>query len=163
MKTRLYVMFLFVAFLLGGCTTRIFDFTIVSTKNVDLSKMGTYERGRQRVEGEDYVYWILDIPLGIPNLKEAIDRAIEVTPGAVALVDGVAYSKFWWALLVARSSYVVEGTPIIDPALVSLDKSYMGKYNVCRLDKEGNVKEIKAITEDEYEEMKSKIVASKYR
>ena len=125
--------------------------------------MGTYERGRDRVEGEDYVYWILDIPLGVPNLKEAIDRAIEATPGAVALVDGVAYSKFWWALLVARSSYVVEGTPIVDPALVSLDVSYLGTYNLCKLDKDGNVKEIKTITEDEYEEMKSKIVASKYR
>lgn len=102
----------------AGCTTRIVDFTTISTKNVDWSKAETFSRAPSRVEGRDMAHLIIFIPTGVPNMKEAIDRAIESVPGGVALVDGVVYSKFWWIPYVyGRTSYVVEGTPLIDPAL----------------------------------------------
>jgi hypothetical protein len=101
-----------------GCTTRIVDFTTISTKNVDWSKAPTFYRASARVEGKDTAHIIVFIPTGIPNMKEAIDRAIESKPGGVALVDGVVYSKFWYIpYIYGRSSYVVEGTSLIDPAL----------------------------------------------
>ena len=161
MKKLFYIIPFIVLLLLTSCTQRLFDFTIISTKNLDLSKMDTFERGRQRVEGTDGVNWILMIPLGFPNIKQAIDRAIEMTPGAVARVDGVVFSKSWFAIVTAYTSYVVEGTPIIDPLLASLNDSDIGTYNYCRLNKKGEIKEIKIISKEEFEAEKNKIVASK--
>jgi hypothetical protein len=101
-----------------GCTTRIVDFTAISTKNVDWSKAATFSRASSRVVGKDTAHIIIFIPTGVPNMKEAIDQAIESRPGGVALVDGVVYSKFWWIpYIYGQTSYVVEGTPLIDPAL----------------------------------------------
>jgi hypothetical protein len=102
--------------LIVGCTTRLTDFTVLSTKDVDLSKAGTFTRGPVRVKGEDIVTIIIFIPTGAPNMKTAVDRAIEGVPGAVALVDGVWSQKAWW-FIIGQSGYMVEGTPLIDPAL----------------------------------------------
>lgn len=102
----------------AGCTTRIVDFTAISTKNVDWSKASTFTRSPARTKGEDTVHIIIFIPTGSPNMKEAVDRAIESKPGGVALVDGVVYSKFWWIpYIYGQVSYVVEGTPLIDSSL----------------------------------------------
>ncbi|NOU36089.1 MAG: SHOCT domain-containing protein [Kiritimatiellaceae bacterium] len=101
-----------------GCTTRLVDFTTISTKNVDWSRAATFSRAPVRVEGKDVVHIIVFIPTGIPNMKEAIDQAIESKPGCVALVDGVVYQKLWWIpYIYGQSSFVVEGTPLIDSGL----------------------------------------------
>jgi len=109
--------------LISGCTTinRITDFTVISTKNIDLSRMGEYSRGKERVTGEDKVMIII-FPIGsIPTVKEAIDIAVESVPGCVGLVDGVVYSKRFSFLIGAEFSYIAEGTPLIDPNLVEAD------------------------------------------
>jgi hypothetical protein len=100
-----------VFFLLGGCSQRVLDFTIISSKQME---MRVKETGRgNRVEGKDGVYWFLFIPLGVPNLKEAVDRAIESAgPGYDALIDGVIYSQNYWYVITAYNGYKVEGTPI---------------------------------------------------
>ncbi len=101
-----------------GCSNiRVVDFTTISTKNVDWSRAATFNRSSTRVEGKDTVHIICIIPTGIPDMKEAIDRAIESKPGGVALVDGVVYLNAWYIpLIYGQQSYVVEGTPLIDPA-----------------------------------------------
>lgn len=147
---------LLACFLLSSCAYRITDFTIISTKNVDLSKASSFTRGKGRNEGVDKAHIILTIPFGRPNLKEAIDRAIEATPGAVALVDGVVYSKSWWAILYGQTKIIVEGTPLIDPALATTFE--MPEYSIATLDRDGKIKEISEITEDEYLDMKVGIV-----
>ncbi|WP_373056703.1 hypothetical protein [Zunongwangia sp. H14] len=141
--------------LLASCSYRITDFTIISTKNVDLSRAGSFTRAKARNEGVDKIHIILWIPFGRPHLKEAIDRAIEATPGAVALVDGVVYSKSWWAILYGQSKIVVEGTPLVDPSLASTQK--MPEYSIAKLDNNGEVKEIVEISKEEYSKMKSEI------
>lgn len=164
MKNRAFIIACVFALAIAGCTQRITDFTIISTKNVDLSRAATFERARNRVEGEDGAYWILFIPTGFPNLKEAIDRTIETTPGAVALVDGVAYSKAWYIILTGYMSYIVEGTPLIDPELAKmerLDNREIGKYNYCKYDRKGNIKEFRILSEEEYMDYKNKIIARK--
>jgi len=95
-----------------GCSQRVVDFTIISTRNVDLSRAASLERFRGRVEGVDQVYVII-VPIGTISLKEAVDKALDKIPGAVALVDGVVYQKYHLFAV----SYVVEGTPLVDPAL----------------------------------------------
>jgi len=110
-----------VAILMAGCTTvtRIGDFTIVSSKNIDLTRGADFKRGTSRVKGEDIVVNNGFTVPATPNMKTAIDRAIESVPGAVALLDGVISSKivaypFW-----NKQGYVVEGTPLVDLMLLS--------------------------------------------
>jgi hypothetical protein len=105
--------------LLTNCKTRMIDFTIISTKNVDISEMAKYKRGTTRIEGIDNAWMILFIPTGAPTMKQAIDNAIQKVPGAVALVDGVVYQDFLHAILIARFGFIVEGTPVIDPKLAA--------------------------------------------
>ena len=139
-----------------GCATRLVDFTIISTKNIDLARGADFQRGPSRVEGEDKASIIIFIPTGTPNIKEAIDRAIESVPGAIALLDGVVTAKaFWIPYIYGESSYIVEGTPLIDPKLVSA--KLPSNYIISRLDKKGNVKETQYVSKAEYESIKKKI------
>lgn len=100
---------------LSSCTHRLTDFTVISTKNVPLGKnAATMQKANQRVKGVDKSHMVLFIPFGSPNMKEAIDKAIEKYPGAVGLADGVIKSKSMWFLLYGQNSYIVEGTPIYE-------------------------------------------------
>ena len=141
---------------LSSCSYRMLDFTLVSTKNVDLSKASSFERGKQRVDGEDMIHYIFYIPLGRPNLKEAVDRAIETTPGCIALVDGVVYAKFWWAILYGQQSFLVEGTPLIDKSLANNSNDF-SKYKKISIDKNGDITEVEEISVSEYYALKDKI------
>ncbi len=95
-------------FALSGCATRLVDFTVISTKN-QIATEG-FAKG-SRVTGSDCVFVFL-IPLGAPNLKSAIDKAIEgAGPGYDALVDGVVYTKNY-SFLLGQLCYEVQGTPI---------------------------------------------------
>ncbi|MBQ6203495.1 MAG: hypothetical protein IJK46_05315 [Prevotella sp.] len=109
------IAFPFVALLMlmaTSCTSRLTDFTVISTKNVPLGDLSELKKAPVRVKGKDMASMILIVPTGVPNLKEAIDKAIEQYPGAVALADGVVKSKFVDFLLYGRHGYIVEGTPL---------------------------------------------------
>lgn len=107
-----------------GCTRRIIDFTVISTKNVDLSRMGEYYRYDRRVSGKHSCATCFGGTLfGEPDMKTAMDRAIQRVPNAVALVDGVVYERNWSFLdLFGGKSIIVEGTPLIDTKTVSPKK-----------------------------------------
>jgi hypothetical protein len=146
-----------------GCSTRLVDFTIMSSKNVDLTRVATFERAKNRVEGTDMAHIIIFIPTGTPNAKEAMDRAIESVPGAVALVDGVITYKFFYIpYIYGQQSYVVEGTALIDPQLVPGPKQASTltgeKYLITYLDKKGNVKETISVSKAEYDQYKARMV-----
>jgi hypothetical protein len=105
--------------LLPGCSTRITDFTVISSKNMDLAHGADFKRAPNRVKGEDRKSIIILFPTGEPNAKEAMDNAIESVPGAVGLVDGVVTKYGWYIPYVyGEFWYEVEGTPLIDPALL---------------------------------------------
>jgi hypothetical protein len=106
------------ALVLAGCSQRIVDFTVISSKNIDLSRGADFKRSSTRIKGEDRKHIIIFIPTGIPNAKEAMDKAIESVPGAVGLVDGVITQHSWWIPYIYGQSWIeVEGTPLIDPLL----------------------------------------------
>jgi len=80
-----------VSIVLGGCTMRYGDFTIGSTKNISqLSQKG------ETVTGEDCSANILGmIPIQgpvYPNLKTAIDRALERAKGDVIADAVITYN-----------------------------------------------------------------------
>lgn len=93
-----------------GCTMRIADMTVASTKNYNLNA-NSFSKGK-RVTGRDTVPVVL-IPLGIPNFKEAIDKAIESNPCAVALSD-VVITQLNYNFLIGQVGYEVEGTQVLD-------------------------------------------------
>lgn len=139
-----------------GCTTRLIDFTVISSKNIDWSHSNEFRRATKRAEGIDLVHIIILIPTGVPNMKEAVDRAIESVPGAVALVDGVLSSRVWYIPYVyGQESYIVEGTPLIDPrfAATSMDEEYF----VTQINDDGTLKETKAVTEQEYAKLRKSV------
>lgn len=116
--------------MLSSCTHRLTDFTVISTKNVPIG-VGPKElvKADVRVKGVDKKHVVLFIPLGTPNLKEAIDKAIESYPGAIGLTDGVVKSSWWDALLYGQQKYIVEGTPLLDPNAVKMQNSSNNNYN----------------------------------
>jgi len=148
------------ALLVTGCTSRFVDYTIISTKNIDLSKAATFQRGANRTEGIDTAHIIIFIPTGNPNLKEAIDRAIEAVPGAVALLDGVVTSSFYFIpLIYGEANFAVEGTPLIDPALAPKRAEATSPYMIAALDKSGQVATFKYVSRSEYDVVKQQIAA----
>jgi len=157
MLSRFNLVFIvFFSLCVSGCATRLADFTIISTKNIDLARGADFQRAKSRIEGIDSASIIIIIPTGTPNVKEAIDKAIESVPGAVALLDGVITYKFWYIpYIFGNASYVVEGTPLIDPALVTARLE--SPYIVSRLDKRGNVLETKYVSKAEFQTIKRKI------
>lgn len=69
---------------LVACTTRTGDLNLISTKNIQ-SLQNAEMRGN--VEGVDCKFF------GVPNVEEAIDRAIEKGGDGNALVDAVLYME----------------------------------------------------------------------
>ncbi len=149
--------------LLTGCTQRVTDFTIISTKNVDISALANAKRAGNRITGEDLVHVIIFIPTGVPNLKEAIDRTIESTPNAVALVDGVVYFRSWMIpLLYGQSAYIVEGTPLLMGSRASTGRASAAtqkgdRFIVSRYDSATKSYQSKNVTKQEFAEMAQQI------
>lgn len=113
---------LFLLMGMSSCSHRITDFTIISTRNVPLgNQAASLQKADQRVKGIDKAHSVLFIPLGTPNMKEAIDKAIDKYPGAVGLVDGVLKSKGWSILLYGQNSFVVEGTPLYEADMKNMN------------------------------------------
>jgi hypothetical protein len=108
MKRATVAFFAVAAMAMVGCTQRIGDFTVMSSKNVSI----TGNRG-DRVKGLSCIPIIFFVPIGKPDLKSAVDRAIESAgPGFDALEDVVLSNRGWWFLLAGESCYVVEGTAV---------------------------------------------------
>jgi len=104
---------LLAAVLTVGCSMRMMDFTVISSKNTNIEGK-SYS---QRLEGKDCAGFLLGfIPVMgrfQPNMKEAVDRAIEAAgPGYDALIDGVIDNDTLILILYNQACYVVEGTPI---------------------------------------------------
>ena len=162
-KMRKIVIIIVGLMMLSACTHRIIDFTIISTKNIDLSQAHKLKRGAQRVSGEDTRHIIVIIPIGsMPNLKEAVDTALEKIPGAVALLDGVIYRKSWYIpWIYGEDSYIVEGTALIDPNILIDSRkisssNISGKFVISSFDSQGNLETMREVSESEYIKTKQK-------
>ena len=95
---------------LSGCSTRIADLTVASSKNINLNSTGLVTG--ERVKDDDTVAIIL-FPLGTPEIKEAVDNAIEQNKCAVGLTN-VVIDQTFFSFFVGFIAYEVEGNLIID-------------------------------------------------
>jgi hypothetical protein len=97
------------ATVLVGCSIRVADMTLMSTRivaldRVDIDKLPV----TRRVVGEDSRWNILGIPLGVPHLKDAVDDALNKGNGDL-MTDAVIYQTGWTAIIVGQNSLRVEG------------------------------------------------------
>lgn len=112
MKVCTLVSGLLLAIVCTACTTRQGDFTVLSTRNVDIARIA---RARQLqnpvpVTGYDVQHRVLMIPVtGPPNLEEAVDDAMDRSNGD-CMVDVVIYSYHWWIpFIYGQSGWKVKG------------------------------------------------------
>lgn len=112
MKKLLF--FSLAAVMLASCTNRIGDFTVLSTKNMNMEQPGGFRVGENRVTGVDKQHIIVLFPTGQVSMKEATDRAIELGgKGCVGLSDAAVYSGAWYIPYVYGTSHItVEGNPV---------------------------------------------------
>ena len=99
------------ALLAVSCTTRVADLTVASTKNMDLKHTAGYTTTYNvRSKGEDKKH-----VTGIPDMKEAIDNAIEKNgPNCVGLANATLERKwFYIPFIYGQESFVAEGDPIM--------------------------------------------------
>lgn len=108
------------AVFVSGCTVRVADMTVGSTKNYNLNS-SKFVKGA-RVVGEDK-YPVILFPLGIPNLKTAMDNAIEKDKCAVGLSD-VVISHLNHSFLVGAVGVRAEGNLIIDASQPGCESRY---------------------------------------
>jgi hypothetical protein len=99
--------------LLGsGCTTRLGDFTLLATKNIDLSNFQTQSAEQTApVKGEDSAIQVFGQG-SRPDMKEACDRA-EDAGHANVLTNAVIESSWWDALVVESQTFTVTGNPVV--------------------------------------------------
>lgn len=101
----LAVVAVFALGMFAGCTQRIGDFTLISTKNVDIG--GKYKK-MARHNGKDTKHVILGIPLGTPDLKQAVDNCIEAGNGEL-ITNAVLEYNWWTAIVYGQMTYSVVG------------------------------------------------------
>lgn len=89
-------------FLLSGCSHRVADLSIVSTKNIDLTQVAKLDpSAARRYSGEDCSFFLLNqYPFfnKIPNLELAVDKALKKGNGNV-MVDEVTVESDVWAVI----------------------------------------------------------------
>lgn len=104
--------FLFAALacLLAGCVTDHGAMTLLSSKNVELSRVDLkHVPFTRNVRASDGRLWFLFIPLGrSPTIGRAVDECL--LTGSGDFMTSARVTSFWWSiLLVSWESYRVEG------------------------------------------------------
>ncbi|MGP1458557.1 MAG: hypothetical protein ACTTKL_04535 [Treponema sp.] len=144
---------------LTGCTHRLGAFTVISTRNIDWSRAGEYRRDNARLTGEDLAHIILVFPTKIITIEDAVDKALDKVPGAVALVDAVLRDKQVIGVVYQRHSYIVEGSVLIDPKLVA-EAQEESKYYIGIYDGKKDV-QFSEVSQSEYARLKTDMESSK--
>jgi len=110
-KNRFTVVLLFLAGILSSsCSTRHGDFTILSSKNVEISRVDLKRVDFTRnVEGVDSRFSLLLIPFGAePIMEEAVDACIE-KGGGDFMTSAVIYHTNWSVILFGWEQWKVKG------------------------------------------------------
>ncbi len=143
-------------FFISSCTStrteELGRFTIISSKNVDLSRLGEMKRSSNRVETKRLNakgLFIKDEKLSKSyQLENALDSALEQIPGAVAMVDAKVEYFYYEGIGKTQWGYKFEGTALIDPSLVNTDTALLQDDTVYFVS-QGNGA-VSFITEEEY-------------
>ena len=93
-----------------GCSVRQTGFTVISTKNVELSRVDLKETRLVRNRtGRDSRLWLLFIPLsGNPKLEDAVDMCLKDGDGDF-IINPIITSRGWSLLLFSYGSWHIRG------------------------------------------------------
>ncbi len=112
MRSLIKSLFAVLSFILfsTGCTTRQGTFTVLSTKNTEISRVDLKRvRFTRNLEGSDKRFWILFIPIGSrPRLENAADKCMERGNGDF-MTSAVVYNTEWSILLFSYGSWKIKG------------------------------------------------------
>ena len=114
MKLNLKISFLLLSLLTGSCAPKVMNFSVVSSKNINLKSISEYQVSSKMIKGESMESLVLFIPTGLPTADEAIQDALRKS-GSIALVNGTITQPYWWFFLYGKFGYEVEGYPLIKP------------------------------------------------
>lgn len=95
---RIFAIFLTV-FLLASCTARNSEMSLIVPKNANLTveKLSS-ARVIRNIKGEHTSYVLVFIPLGQPNIKDAINQIIEKTNGDALINVRISNITKWFIL-----------------------------------------------------------------
>ena len=97
---------------LAGCSHRIGDLSILSTRSVSLNKVDLDKMPQEKnVVGKDSKIILLGIPLGFPHLENAVDDALDKGKGDV-IIDPVIQVEGWSILILGENSISVKGNVV---------------------------------------------------
>ena len=102
---------------LDGCSQRIGDFTVISTKNFDIN--AKYKKLEGRFSGSDSKIMILFIPFGVPNTKAAVENCLENSHGDLLTNASLDYNT-WTAIVATGMAYVVTADVWVKASLSDL-------------------------------------------
>ncbi len=157
---KLLLLIPFIGIIFSSCTSRVIDYTLLSTKNVNFEGTKYFMKAPESVNGKDTAVYIFVIPTSKLDIKEAINDAIEQVPGCVALADVVVYQRTIPLILINTTSYIVKGTPIIDKRLLRTPKrtaSIPSKYIYGIYNDKKKEFDISYLSEEEFEKLKRKL------
>ena len=102
---QISILSLFVAVVVAGagCTHRLGDFTALSTKNVPIKYDVPYSATAESCKVTSFLF----IPLGLPSLEDAVDKAIAARGNA--LVNQVTYTSVYNFLVASYVCFEVKG------------------------------------------------------
>jgi hypothetical protein len=162
-KKRMFLGMLAMALVVGmfttGCATRLGDFTLLSSKNVELSRLGEFTRSKKVVRGSDSkVTLLFFIPITKEvDLKKALDNALNKIPGAQAIVDvRIDYQKLNF-LLFQIDGYVVSGTALVDPGVADASETTADKPYLVMDTKDGEHFTKRYVSESEYQNLLARV------
>lgn len=110
MKHRFFVPAFFVVVLLGnGCVVKQAEFSVVSTKKIDLN-MQEFEKVGENITGESVSNMIFIFSGPQASIDESIQNALKKVNGDI-MTDTAVYQKFWMIPgLYAKLIIEVKGT-----------------------------------------------------
>ena len=119
-----------VVMMLAGCTSTeaLGRFTIISSKNVELSRLAEMTRHHEDLSTDTKslnfkVFWFIQTRRISQSyeLENALDAVVEQVPGGIALVDAQLsyYRKRGFLNFTHRWGYIFEGTVLVDPQVSS--------------------------------------------
>ncbi len=157
---RFFLLIPLIGLILSSCTSRVMDYTLLSTKDVNFVGSKYFLKAPESVKGKDTAVYIFVIPTSKLDIKEAIDDAIEQVPGCVALADVVVYQRTIPLILINTTSYIVKGTPIIDKRLLRTPRrtsKLPSKYIYGIYDEKNKKFKVSYLSKSEYEKLKQKL------
>lgn len=92
---------------LTGCSQRLGDFTIISTKNVDIGK--NYVKVQTQEKGISSKAIIIFIPTGTPNIKDAVDDLLKKANGDLVTNAVIQYSWYYIPYIYGEYKYEITG------------------------------------------------------